>query len=92
VAQAKAIAGYCTTKEAIAGLTMPSLVLHGDEDRAVPFIWGEELAATLPNSRFVKFAGAGHNFLVADREKSAAEVLAFLETVDRLPRAACASM
>jgi len=83
VAQAKAIAGYCTTKDAVARLTMPSLVLHGDEDLAVPFKWGEELAATLPNSRLVKFSGAGHNFLVADQKKAIAEVLGFLESVDR---------
>jgi pimeloyl-ACP methyl ester carboxylesterase len=83
IAQAKAIAGYNTTKQAVARLTMPSLVLHGDEDLAVPFKWGEELAATLPSSRFVKFAGAGHNFLVADQKKAVAEILGFLESADR---------
>jgi pimeloyl-ACP methyl ester carboxylesterase len=78
IEQAKAIARYCTTKDAVARLTMPALVLHGDEDGAVPFIWGEELAATLPNSRFVKFPGAGHNFLVVDKQKAADAVLNFI--------------
>ena len=83
VAQAKAMAGYSTTHEAVAGLTMPSLVLHGDEDSLVPFKWGEELAETLPNSHFVKMEGCGHNFIVAATEKTTEAVLGFLREVDQ---------
>jgi len=83
VAQAAAIAGYSVTAEAVAALTMPSLVMHGDEDSAVPFAWGVELAETLPDSRFVKFAGCGHNFIVAAREQADSAVLEFIETADR---------
>jgi pimeloyl-ACP methyl ester carboxylesterase len=82
IAQAAAIANYTNTREKVAQLTMPSLVLHGDEDAAVPFAWGEELAATLPASRFVKFEGSGHNFLVVDGPKTKREVLSFLREVD----------
>lgn len=82
VAQAKAIRAYSATLEAAARLTMPTLVLHGDEDTAVPFAWGEEIAATIPGARFVRFAGSGHNFLVVDEEKAAREVLNFLQGVD----------
>ncbi len=91
VGQAKAIAGYTTTKEAIAMLTMPALVLHGDEDTVVPFKWGVELAETLPNSRFVAVEGAGHNFIVAGREKSTRALLDFLEEVDNAPPQSCAA-
>jgi len=82
VAQAKAIRAYSATREAAARLTMPTLVLHGDEDSLVPFAWGEEIAATIPGSRFVRFAGAGHNFIVVDEEKAARDVLDFLRDVD----------
>jgi pimeloyl-ACP methyl ester carboxylesterase len=82
IAQAAAIAGYTNTREKVAQLTMPSLVLHGDEDAAVPYAWGVELVETLPASRFVKFEGSGHNFLVADGPKATAEVLGFLREVD----------
>jgi 3-oxoadipate enol-lactonase len=81
-AQARAMLHYRTTKQAVAGLTMPALVLHGDEDSVVPFSYGEELAATLPNSQFVRLEGAGHNFLVARGEQSAAAVLDFVRGVD----------
>ncbi len=38
-------------------LTMPTLVLHGRQDRAIPFAQGRELAARLPQARFVPFEG-----------------------------------
>ncbi len=38
-------------------LTMPILVLHGRQDRVVPFAQGRELAARLPQARFVPFEG-----------------------------------
>lgn len=82
VAQAKAIARYTTTRAAVARLAMPSLVIHGDEDSLVPFAYGVELAETLPDSRFVKIEGSGHNFLVAAREKSTTAVLEFVAEVD----------
>ena len=82
-AQADAIARYVNTREAVAGLIMPALVLHGDEDALVPFAWGVELAKTLPNSRFVRFAGAGHNFFIAGGQRANEAVLEFLNDVDR---------
>jgi len=88
VAQAAAIAAYGTTKEAVAKLTMPSLVIHGDEDHTVPFQWGVELAETLPNSRFLKVEGAGHNFLVAGGEPTRKIIADFINEIDQRDAAA----
>jgi pimeloyl-ACP methyl ester carboxylesterase/DNA-binding CsgD family transcriptional regulator len=41
-------------------LTMPTLVLHRRGDRTVPLGRGRELAALLPNARFVTLAGDSH--------------------------------
>ena len=82
VAQATAIAAHTTSPEALAGLTMPSMVLHGDEDRLVPFKWGEELARLLPRCRFVRVPGAGHNYLVAAPDMANRAVLDFIREVD----------
>ena len=82
-AQAAAIAAHVTSAEAVSRLTMPALVLHGDEDALVRFDWGVELAQALPNSRFVKLAGAGHNFLVAAGDQTKQAVLNFLAEVDQ---------
>jgi 3-oxoadipate enol-lactonase len=83
VAQAAAMGRYVNTREAVAALTMPALVLHGDQDSVVPFAWGEELAATLPDARLVRLEGSGHNFLVAAREASNSAVLDFIREVER---------
>lgn len=86
-AQADAIAAYVTTREAVARLAMPTLVLHGDEDRAVDVKYGREFAAAIPGSRLVMFEGAGHNYLVAAGEASTAALLAFLDEVDSAQQA-----
>jgi pimeloyl-ACP methyl ester carboxylesterase len=83
LAQAVAVAEYSTTKEAVAKLTVPALVLHGGEDRLVPVAWGKELADTLPNARFVEFPGAGHNYMIAGGDKANDAVLAFLADVEQ---------
>lgn len=64
--QSVAIAEYATTsKRARETLTMPVLILHGDEDGVVPVQHGRDLAAALPDSLYVEFGGSGHNYLVA---------------------------
>jgi len=47
----------------------PTLVVHGDADRIVPYENGVELARRIPGARFERFAGGGH--------------LLFLESPDR---------
>ena len=81
-AQAAAIANYVTTPDKIGRLTIPTLVLHGDEDRLVDVKHGRELASAIPHSRLVVFEGAGHNYLVAAGEASTAAVLQFFDEVD----------
>jgi 3-oxoadipate enol-lactonase len=80
--QAQATARYATSIEAMKRLTMPALVLHGDEDAAVPYEAGQALAKALPNSHFETLKGAGHNFFLAQREQANQFVLDFLRRVD----------
>jgi pimeloyl-ACP methyl ester carboxylesterase len=82
VRQSLALANYAASKEAVAKLAMSSLVLHGDEDKLVPFSYGEELAAVLPKSTFIPLRGAGHNYFVARGKEANDATLAFLDKVD----------
>lgn len=82
IAQAKAIATYTVTLDDLAGLDTPSLVLHGTADKIVPLAWGEELAATLPDSRLITYPGSGHNFVAEVPDQVAADVLAFVASVE----------
>ena len=50
--------------ERIAAIEAPVLMFHGTDDRLVPFVQGERLAAAARRSRSVEFVaveGAGHN-------------------------------
>jgi pimeloyl-ACP methyl ester carboxylesterase len=79
--QQNALRAYSVSKETIAGIQLPVLVLHGDEDRGVKLEWGQELAETLPDAKLVVYRGAGHNYLVAYPNQANADVLAFLASV-----------
>lgn len=81
-AQAAAIAAYSITREDVATVGVPALVLHGDEDGTVPYAWGVELAQTLPRSELVTLEGAGHNFLVASPAKSRRAIMNFLRRTE----------
>lgn len=75
--QARAIAAF-SSRDRVAGLAVPTLVVHGDADRVVPLARGEELMALVPGSRLVVLEGAGHNYLADLPETANQVVLDFL--------------
>jgi pimeloyl-[acyl-carrier protein] methyl ester esterase len=52
-------------RQALATITQPTLVIHGDNDPLMPLAAGEALAAALPNARLLHFAGAAHAPFIA---------------------------
>jgi pimeloyl-ACP methyl ester carboxylesterase len=82
VAQQNALRAYAADLDDVRALTMPSLVLHGDEDLIVPVEWGRELAATLPRSALVVYGGTGPLYPVERGDRANEDVLAFLAGVD----------
>lgn len=66
-------------------VTTPSLVLHRRGDRAVPVNRGREVAALLPNARFVPLSGDGHLPWVDDQRDLMRALAGFLD--DRAPAA-----
>ena len=56
----------------------PTLVLHGDADRIVPYENGLHLARRLPDAELVTFPGAGHLVFIERRNEFNERVLAFL--------------
>lgn len=46
--------------DAVRDITVPTLVLHRRDDRAIPFDLGRELAATIPDARLVSLEGGQH--------------------------------
>jgi pimeloyl-ACP methyl ester carboxylesterase/DNA-binding CsgD family transcriptional regulator len=60
-------------------VTMPALVLHRRGDRAVPISRGRELAALLPNARFVALSGDSHLPHVDDQREVQRALAGFLD-------------
>ena len=58
-------------------LSLPALVVHGDEDRIIPLENGRRLAEAIPGARFEQIAGAGHLY-PTDEPKADRAVLRFL--------------
>jgi pimeloyl-ACP methyl ester carboxylesterase/DNA-binding CsgD family transcriptional regulator len=65
--------------EWLAGVTMPALVLHRRGDRTVPISRGRELAALLPNARFVTLSGDSHLPWMDDRRELHRALAGFLD-------------
>ena len=64
----------------LAGVTMPALVLHRRGDRTVPIGRGRELAAALPNARFVALSGDSHMPWMDDQRELQRALAGFLGT------------
>lgn len=48
-------------KEALASLSVPSLIIQGDDDPLIPVEAGEELAGAIPGARLLIIKGMGHD-------------------------------
>jgi 3-oxoadipate enol-lactonase len=65
----------------LSGIRVPTLVMHGDEDRLVPMENGLRVARRIQDSHFVRIPGAGHVLSTDQPELVDAEVLRFLATL-----------
>jgi 3-oxoadipate enol-lactonase len=61
-------------------LTIPTLILFGDQDRIVPTGNAELLARQIPNSRVEFLTGAGHHFPLETPQAAVAAIVEFLSS------------
>lgn len=59
-------------------ISVPALVVHGDQDVIVPVENGRRLAERLPRAEYVELSGRGHNLMLEDPETFARLALDFL--------------
>ena len=72
-AQLQAIAVH-DTSERLREIAVPTLVIHGDEDRMLGVANGRLIAEKIPQARLEVLEGVGHLFWVEEPERSAALV------------------
>jgi pimeloyl-ACP methyl ester carboxylesterase len=59
--QIMAIVADTSRAEALAGMTVPTLVIHGKADALVPFACGQDTARRIPGAELVALDGMGHD-------------------------------
>jgi len=82
IAQALAISHYSVDPDEVRALSLPTLVLHGTQDLAVPYEAGKAMAEMIPGARLVTFEDIGHNYFIGAGERANAEVERFIGEVE----------
>lgn len=68
------------TPAVLSAIKVPTLVMHGREDRLIPFADGEAFARAIPGATLVAYPGVGHVPMEQIPERSAADLDAWLRT------------
>ena len=71
------------TCQTFQGLKVPTLVMHGAEDRLIPYTDGQAFAANIPGARFIGYPGVGHVPMEQIPDRSAADLKDFLAALAR---------
>ena len=75
--QAAAVLNF-DVSDRLEGIRVPTLIMHGTDDRVVPAVNGRLLEEAIPNARLEQFEGGSHLFFIEDSVRVNEELLAFL--------------
>jgi pimeloyl-ACP methyl ester carboxylesterase len=59
-------------------ITVPTLIIHGDEDKTVPISAGNRTAALLPHATYIVYEGAPHGLFITEKERLNADLIQFI--------------
>ena len=79
-AQLAAVRAWRGTHDRLPGITMPTLVIHGETDELVPPENGRIIAKAIPGARLVMIPRASHIFFTDQFQASTGALLSFLES------------
>ena len=66
------------TDAQLAAIRVPTLVMHGTDDRLIPYADGQRLAARIPGARLITYPGIGHVPMEQIPDRSADDLDAWL--------------
>lgn len=72
-------AGEAATKEKLAAIRVPTLVMHGDTDRLIPVSAAAKFGDAIPGSQVIIYAKTGHVPMEQVADQSAADLDAWLK-------------
>lgn len=65
----------------MASVTVPTLIIHGDEDKTVPIEITSEIASKLiPDNKFIVYEGAPHGLFYIEKDKLNKDLIEFLNS------------
>ena len=67
------------TADTFRKIAVPTLVMHGDDDRLIPVADGHAFAAAIPGARLITYPGVGHVPMEQIPDRSAADLKVFLD-------------
>ena len=74
---------FATTdfRNEMAALNVPTLIIHGEEDKIVPIgISSDKSAQLIPNSRYIVYEGSPHGLFYTDKERLNKDLVEFLNS------------
>lgn len=61
-------------------ITVPTLIIHGDDDKTVPLeSSGEQTAKLLPSAHYIVYPSAPHGLFFTDKDRLTADLLSFVQ-------------
>lgn len=78
-ASAVIIGDNCDRRSDLKNITVPTLVIHGEDDLVVNIEAGKEVADTIPNAKFVSIPGMGHDLPIALIPKISNAILSIIK-------------
>ena len=61
-------------------VNVPTLIIHGDDDKTVPIeSAGEQTAKLLPNAHYIVYSGAPHGLFFTEKDKLTSDLLSFVQ-------------
>ena len=65
--------------KSVAKQDIPLLVIWGTADKTMPFYQQKQMKEICPNGEFISYEGSGHIFVFDEGERTAKDILPFLE-------------
>ena len=78
-AMAQSVAALRDTdlRSELATIAVPTAIFHAAGDRVCPFVFAEEMARGIKNSKIIRFEKSGHALFLEEKEKFNSELMAF---------------
>jgi pimeloyl-ACP methyl ester carboxylesterase len=73
------------TADTFKAIHTPTLVMHGEADALIPVAAGRALAGAIPGAKLITYPGVGHVPMEQTPDRSAADLRAFMRSLDAAP-------